>query len=103
MQMKLDRKTGRYTQSITLKNADGAAAGPMSLILDSLSSHAWLFNTNGTTSCAIPTGSPYVNVDIGADGSLNPRERATVILEFSNPSGQAISYTPRVVTGAGAR
>ena len=29
--MKLNRKTGRYTQTLTLKNSDGPVTGPISL------------------------------------------------------------------------
>ena len=101
-QLKLNRKTGRSTQTLTLKNGDGAVAGPISLVLESLSSNAALFNRSGTTVCLSP-GSPYINIDIGPDGTFSPRERASVTLEFDNPSGQAITYTTRVLVGAGSR
>jgi VCBS repeat-containing protein len=101
--IKIDKKTGRYTQTITLKNADGAVAGPVSLVLDALSPNGSLFGGSGTTACAAPLGSAYVNVDVGADGLFSARERATVTLEFLNPSGQPITYTPRVLAGGGAR
>lgn len=101
--LKLNRKTGRYTQTLTLRNGDGAVSGPVSLVLDSLSSNAALFNITGTTACAAPAGSPYINVDVGGDSVFSPRERATVTLEFTNPSGQAVMYTTRVLAGAGNR
>jgi hypothetical protein len=100
---KLNKKTGRYTQSLTLKNGDGAVSGPVSLVLDSLGSNATLFNATGTTACTTPSGSPYINVDVGADSVFSPRERATVTLEFTNPSGQPVTYTTRVLAGAGNR
>jgi len=98
---KLNRKTGRYTQALTLKNNAGATSGPVSLVLDGLSTNATLFNATGTTACAAPSGRPYLNVNVGSDGVFNSREKATVILEFNNPSGQAVTYTPRVLAGAG--
>jgi len=58
--LKLNKKTGRYTSTVTLKNGDGAVSGPISLVLDNLSSNATLFNLTGTTACAAPSGSPYV-------------------------------------------
>lgn len=100
---KLNKKTGRYTQSLVLKNGDGAVSGPVSFVLDSLSTNATLFNATGTTACATPSGSPYINVNVGTDSVFSPRERATVTLEFTNPSGQAVTYTTRVLTGAGNR
>jgi hypothetical protein len=98
--LKLNRKTGRYTQSLTLKNGDGGVSGPVSLVLDNLSSNATLFNSSGTTACAAPSGSPYISVDVGADSVFSPRERATVTLEFTNSSGQPVTYTTRVLAGA---
>jgi uncharacterized repeat protein (TIGR03803 family)/VCBS repeat-containing protein len=100
---KLNRKTGRYTQTITLKNADGTVAGPVSLVLDNLSSNATLFSATGTTACAAPSGSPYVNMDIGSDSMFIARERTSITLEFANPSGQAITYTPRILGGPASR
>jgi hypothetical protein len=35
--LKLNKKAGRYTRTVTLKNSDGAVAGPVSLVLDGLS------------------------------------------------------------------
>ena len=100
-QLKFNKKTGRYTQTVTLRNSDGAVAGPVSLALDGLSSNATLFGANGVTVCATPAGSPYVNVSIGSDASFGVRERATVTLEFVKPSGQAVTWTStRVLAGA---
>jgi len=101
--VKINKKTGRYAQTVTLKNGDGAASGPVSLVFDSLSSNATLFGSAGTTSCTSPAGSPYINVDIGADTLFSPRERATITLEFVNPTGQPVTYATRVLTGVGSR
>ena len=91
---KLNRKTGLYTQTVTLRNSDGAVSGPVSLVLDGLSSNATLVNGTEETACSQPTGSPYINVPVGADSQFTSRERATITLEFTNPSGQPIVYTP---------
>jgi VCBS repeat-containing protein len=101
--IRFNKKTGRYAQTVTLKNSDGVVTGPVSLVLDALSPSGSLFGGSGTTACAAPLGSTYINVDVGADGLFSSHERATVTLEFLNPSGQPITYTPRVLAGGGAR
>jgi hypothetical protein len=72
-------------------------------VLDGLSPNATLFNANGTTSSALPSGSPFVNVNVGSDGTLTTNESVPVLLQFTNPSRTAISYTIRVLAGAGDR
>jgi hypothetical protein len=100
----LNRTTNRYVQSVTIKNTSAnPISGPVSLILQSLSSNATLFNKNGVTSCSPPSGSPYINVSVGSDGILSPGESASVTLEFTNPSNKSITYTARVLAGAGSR
>jgi hypothetical protein len=101
--LKLNKSTGRYTQTVTLKNGDGVVSGPMSLVLDNLSINATLFAADGLTACSTPTGSPYVNVNIGTDGVLSSKERPTVTLEFANPSGQPVTYATRILAGTGNR
>jgi hypothetical protein len=100
---RLNRKTGRYTQTVTLKNADGVISGPLSLVLDNLSPSVTLFASEGVTACTAPTGSPYVNVDIGSDFAFRSKERATINLEFVNPSAVPVTYNTRVVAGSGSR
>jgi hypothetical protein len=100
--LKLNKKTGRYTQTVTLQNGNNAAPGPVSLVLDSLSGNATLFNATGSTACAAPAGSPYINVKVG-DAVFSPLERASVTLEFTNPPGQPVTYTPRILAGQGSR
>lgn len=91
--------TGRYVQQITLKNnGTSAVSGPVSLALDNLSGNATLFNKAGDTSCATPI-SPYKSIGLGADNVLSPGESAAVVLEFTNPSNQSITYGTRVLAG----
>ena len=104
--LRLDRRTGRYSQRVTLRNTSGAdIAGPVSFVLDSLTAGATLVNAAGSTSCASPSGSPYVNVNVGSDSIFSPRERANGTLEFTLEfvSPGAVSYTPRVLAGPGGR
>jgi len=51
----------------------------------------------------VPSGNPYIGVNVGADAMFNARERATVTLEFTNPSGQQISWDARVLAGSAGR
>jgi len=46
---KLNKKTGRYTATVTLKNNDGATPGPISLFLDGL---AFLTVSRSHSSCS---------------------------------------------------
>jgi len=100
-----NRVTGRYQQTLTLKNSSAnPVTGPVSLVFDNLSSNATLFTTKtGNTACATPAGSPYLNIDIGADNVLSSGEVATVKLEFTNSANQPINYGTRVLGGAGER
>jgi len=96
--------TGRFLQTVTVQNSRATAiTGAVSLVLDNLSAGVALFNKIGNTTCAAPSGSPFVTVDAGADGVLSPGETTTVVLEFTNPSRQSITYTTRVVAGPGNR
>jgi hypothetical protein len=94
-----DRRSGLYTQQVTLTNSTGAAiAGPVNLVLDSLSANATLANASGTTANNPPLGSPYLVVP-GTGSGMAMGASATVTLQFSNPTNSAIAYTARTVTG----
>ena len=77
----------------------GVIAGPLSLVLDKLSSSAALFNLSGTTACAAPAGSPFIN----SSGNLNPGASVSVTLQFMNPTRTGITYFTRVLAGIAAR
>ena len=88
--------TKRYGQTVTLTNQGASAIpGPISLVLDNLSSNATLSNSVGTTACAAPLGSPYVHIA----GPLAPGASATAVLQFTDPAKTGISYTTRVLAG----
>jgi hypothetical protein len=95
--------TGRLVQSVTLTNAGSSPIqGPISLVLDNVSSNATLFNPAGATSCAAPLGSLYVNAPLDTN-SLGPGASATILLQFSDPNRTAISYSIRLLAGTGNR
>ena len=92
--------TGRFFQTVTLRNnSTGTITGPISLVLDQLSSNATLANATGTTLEIAPAGSPYVNANV----NLAPGQSVNVSLQFTNPSRAAITYLARVLAGPGAR
>jgi hypothetical protein len=101
---RLNASTQRYVQSVVLRNNGPASIqGPVSLVFDTLSANATLFNKTGVTACGIGTGSSYVNVNIGVHNLLSPGQTATTILEFTNPTNQGIAYNTRVLAGTGNR
>lgn len=94
-----NRTTGHFMQQITLQNASNASiSGPVFLALDNLSSNAALSNKSGSTSCATPV-SPYIPINLGAGNLLVAGGTASVILDFSDPGKQAITYSARVLSG----
>jgi len=97
---RLNRTTGRFVQTVTLTNNGSAITGPLSLVLDSLSSNAGLFNKTGTTNAVSPAGSAYLDVQAG---DMAAGASVTVTLEFTNPTKGAISYSARVLAGSGNR
>jgi hypothetical protein len=96
--------TRHYFQTVTLAHSGGGSVpGPVSLILDGLPAGITLVNPSGTTSATTPSGSPYVNANLGGDNALTSGETVSVTLEFANPSNVRIAYTLRVLTGTGPR
>lgn len=99
-----NRASQRFVQVLTLINKSNSAfSAPVSLVLDGLSTNASLFGGSGTTSCALPAGSPYLNVDLGSDNVFSPGESVQVTLEFTNPTRQAINYSTRMLSGSEGR
>jgi len=86
-----------WSQTVRVQNSGASPiAGPVLLALDNLSANATLTGGNGVTNCAIPAGAPYVSLGSG----LAPGQTAAVTLTFTNPQmGQAITYTPRILSG----
>lgn len=96
--------TGRFAQTVTIRNTSGSpVTGTFSLAFDSLSPNASVFNPDGTTSCAGPSGSSFVRVLAGPDNILSPDETVTVQVEFTNSNTQGITYTPRLLAGKALR
>jgi hypothetical protein len=91
--------TQRFVQSVTLTNkGQQPIGGPVFLVLDGLSSNVTLPESGGATQCALPAGSPWIQVTAG---TLPAGQSAAVSLSFSDPEGQAIHYSTRVLHGTG--
>jgi len=96
----LSRATGRWVQSVTIKNnGTTTATGPITLVLSGLSANATLYAASGTTTVTFP-GSPYKNLPAL---SLAPGASASVTLEFTKTGSSAITYVGHVVAGPGIR
>jgi hypothetical protein len=92
-----DRRTGTYSQQVTITNSNtGPLTGPFYLVLDSLGANASLVGSTGTTAVYAPLGSPYITIP---GSSLVPGASATIVLQFTNPTAGAITYTARVLNG----
>jgi CSLREA domain-containing protein len=94
--------TGRYAQTVTLTNNSAVTlTGTFSLVLDSLSANATLFNENGATGASFPpAGSPYINAPTA---TLAPGQSTSIVLQFTDPTKAAITYSTRVLAGPGPR
>jgi hypothetical protein len=87
-----NRKTGQFSQSITIKNTSGSAiVGPIELVLLNLKTGS-LVNQSGTTQ-----GNPYIT--ILSTGSLAAGASITFSLVFADPTLAAISYTGEFLMG----
>src|SRR5690606_32121373 len=65
---RLNRATRRFVQTITVTNTSAEPiSGPVSIVLDALSPNASLHAPNGITVAIAPSGSPFVNIDVGPD------------------------------------
>ncbi len=92
------RATGRYAQTVTLKNeSPGAVAGPITLLLFDLSANATLWG-GGRTVAVVPAGTPHVST---AHSGLAAGTSVILQIEFTNPTHQGITYDARVRTGSG--
>lgn len=93
-------QTGRLEQLVKIHyKGNVLQAGAVTLTLDGLSSNALLFNKSGNAL----NGSPYITLDIGADGVLSPGERVSVLLEFKKLAEGPPTYVPQVMAGPGSR
>lgn len=93
-----NRKTGLYSQTVTVTNNSTAAISmPLYLVVSNLSSNTGLSTTHGTTTNNY-AGSPYVTVN---SNGLAAGASATVQLQFSAPTSGVISCNMFAVNTSG--
>jgi hypothetical protein len=100
-ELRLNRTTGDFVQVMTLTNNSAEAISePISLVLDDLPNSVSLQDLSGVTSCATPAASPFTTTtsSLAANGGS-----VSITLKFISPTKKHITYTTRVIGGAGGR
>jgi hypothetical protein len=88
-------------QRLTLRNTNSQAiTGTLWLVLDGLPRGVRVKRMAGRTTSEGTPGSPYVAVSLPG-GVFNPGQRVRLLLDFVNPRGKKIHYTPRFLEGVG--
>jgi len=92
----LNPVTRHYVETVTLTNTSSLTIlGPISLVLDALSSNATLSNAAGVTSAIPPIAGPYVSASV----NLAPGKSVSFALQFTDPTSAAITYVPVAFAG----
>lgn len=95
------QSTGDYSQIAGLTNqGTSAIQGPIYLVVEDLPAGVAILNKSDATTCYAPLGSPYIEV-VRKGTSIAPGTTAFVKLQFSDPAGTPIAYTPLTVSGSG--
>jgi|GEM_PF-3163649 len=88
----------KFGQFITITNTGSVdIVGPIKIAVDNLSSGAKAVANTGITSCDAPLNSPYYQINV----TLGPGGSATTSFVFDDPTKAPITYTTRVLAGAG--
>jgi hypothetical protein len=96
---RVNRLTQQVEQEVTLRNISDQPisvpeTGSVWLALEGLSQDVTLVNRTGD----IPlTQIPFLQLNVGLDKVLHPKERCSVVLEFDNPTNVDISFSTRVL------
>ena len=90
----LNRTTNRWSQKVTIRNAGATPiVGPISLVLNGLTSGVTLYRATGVTQVFYPA-SPFKTLAIA---SLPPGAATTVTLEFTKTGSVGISYIQKAL------
>jgi uncharacterized repeat protein (TIGR01451 family) len=92
---------GAYKQRLLLENDSGATlTGPIALVLTGLPSGVSLINATGLVPSGTYAGDPYIDIVLSGDSWLAGwRNFLMLVLEFSDPNGYAITYSPVILQG----
>jgi len=89
----LNRTTGRYQQSVTVRNNSASPVTNAAFVTDNLPAGVAMYAATGTTSAAAaPAGSPYVDI-----GPITGNGITTFTLQFTRTGTQTITYTGRAL------
>jgi len=90
----LNRATNTFNSLVTITNSSGAVLNaPLVLVISNISpSTVTLANPSGKS----PSGNPFVSLTVPADGLLVGSHIANVLLEFSDPTRVAFTFTVSV-------
>jgi exo-beta-1,3-glucanase (GH17 family) len=99
------KRHGRRTrQTLTITSVGSSVfEGPISIVLDRLSSNSKLVNRTGIVRVRPPRNSPYLNMLLGPDNLLRPGQTVSVTLILKSLSGKASQFKARVLAGVGSR
>ncbi len=100
-----NHSTGRFSLIGSVTNTSASPIpGPISLVVDNLSTNASLYAISGATLCAAPQGSPYIDIgNIGAGQALAPGASISGSIDFIDTAQSGITYSLRVLAGPGGR
>jgi len=94
----LNRNTGFYTQTVTVKNSGAIpVVGPLYFVVDGLTAGVNLSNAGGGLTQNIqPTGSSYLKLSLADGLTLQPGASVSLLLQFLDPSRVNPHYTPAI-------
>lgn len=93
-----DFESGLFRQVVRITNEAQHPYSKLHVMLAGLPDNIKLFNADGESENMTPIGAPYVFVSRPpGDDFLESGESVEVELEFANPEGAPITYTPRVI------
>ncbi len=102
--LRLDRVTNQFVQTITIRNdSPNHLTGPLSLAATNFPPGVNLVGSTAATGCALPSGTPFVNLDLCTGGQLAPGASISTTLRFSNPQRIPMQYTPIILAGFAQR
>jgi hypothetical protein len=96
-------RSSEFSQQITFTNKSAnSIGGPFSLAFAELPSGVTVVGPGGETSCAAPSGSPWIAAT-AAPLWLQPGQSFSVNVTFNRTGSAGVTYTPVVLAGSGGQ
>jgi hypothetical protein len=94
----LNRNTGFYVQTVTVKNTQSIPiVGPLYFVVPGLPAGVNVTNNGAGLSQNIqPAGSPYLKLALADGLTLQPGASVSLVLQFLDPTRVSLHYTPAV-------